>query len=102
VEKPDTRHVFQFFTVVLNGEVAQAREEVIAHLFSRRIEGRPVVYPVHALPPYHDLVRGQSFPVADRIASRGINLPTFASLDRADVDYVCECLSECLTPALSA
>ena len=102
VEKPDTRHVFQFFTVVLKGEVARTREEVIAHLLSRRIEGRPVVYPVHALPPYSDRVRGQSFPVADRIASRGINLPTFASLERADVDYVSECLCECLAPALTA
>jgi perosamine synthetase len=100
-ETPHTRHVFQFVTVVLNGEVAQTREEVIAHLASRQIEGRPVVYPVHALPPYRELARGQSFPVADRISSRGINLPTCASLSRADVDYVSECLSECLTPALS-
>ena len=101
-EKPQMRHVFQFFTVVLNGEIAQTREEVIAHLASRQIEGRPVVYPMHMLPPYRDLVHGQSFPVAERIASRGINLPTFASLTRADVDYVCECLSEYLTPALPA
>jgi perosamine synthetase len=100
-ETPHTRHVFQFVTVVLNREVAQTREEVIAHLASRQIEGRPVVYPVHALPPYRDLARGQSFPVADRISSRGINLPTCASLSRADVDYVSECLTECLATALS-
>jgi perosamine synthetase len=100
-EKPQTRHVFQFVTVVLNGEIPQTREEVIAQLASRQIEGRPVVYPMHTLPPYRDLARGQSFPVSERISSRGINLPTFASLTRADVDYVCECLSECLTPALS-
>jgi perosamine synthetase len=100
-EKAHSRHVFQFVTIVLNGEVAQTREEVISHLASRQIEGRPVVYPVHAMPPYRDFVRGRSFPVADRIASRGINLPTSASLSRADVDYVSECLSECLTPALS-
>jgi perosamine synthetase len=101
VEKPQTRHVFQFFTVVMNSEISQTREEVIAHLASRGIEGRPVVYPMHSLPPYRDSVHGQTFPVAERISSRGINLPTFASLNRTDVDYVCECLSECLTPALS-
>ena len=101
-EKPQTRHVFQFFTIVMNGEVAQAREEVIAHLASRGIEGRPVVYPMHTLPPYRDSVHGQRFPVSERIASRGINLPTFASLGRANVDYVCECLSECLASALPA
>jgi perosamine synthetase len=101
-ETPHTRHVFQFVTVILNGEVAQTREEVIAHLASRQVEGRPVVYPVHALPPYRDLARGQSFPLADRISARGINLPTCASMSRSDVDYVSECLSECLAPALSA
>ena len=102
VEKPQVRHVFQFFTIVLDGEAPMARDEVIAHLSSRGVEGRPVVYPMHTLPPYRDLVHGQSFPVAERIAFQGINLPTFAGLDRGDVDYVCECLSECLTPADSA
>ena len=102
VEKPEVRHVFQFFTVVLKGDVGRTRDEVIEHLASRNIEGRPVVHPMHTLPPYRDLVRGQAFPIAERIASHGINLPTFAALERADVDYVCESLAECLTPALSA
>ena len=48
----------------------------------RGIETRPFVYPVHALPPYREPARGQSFPVAERIARPGINLPTCASLSR--------------------
>lgn len=102
VEKPQVRHVFQFFTIVLNSDFPLGRDGVIAHFASRGIEGRPVVYPMHTLPPYRDLVRGQTFPIAERIACQGINLPTFAGLNRADVDYVCECLSECLTLAHSA
>jgi len=102
VEKPHTRHVFQFFTIVLNSDFPLGRDEVIAHFASRGIEGRPVVYPMHTLPPYRDLVRGQTFPIAERIAYHGINLPTFAGLNRADVDYVCECLAECLTATQAA
>jgi perosamine synthetase len=101
-EKPYARHVFQFFTIVLDGDAPLSRDEVIAHLHPRGIEGRPVVFPIHTLPPYRDQVAGQTFPVAERLASQGINLPTFAGLSRADVDYVCECLSECLTAAHSA
>jgi perosamine synthetase len=102
VEQPHTRHVFQFFTILLDADSPVGRDEVIAHLHSRNIEGRPVVFPIHTLPPYRDQARSQSFPVAERIASHGINLPTFAGLNRADVDYVCECLAECLTATQSA
>ena len=102
VETPHARHVFQFFTILLDGDAPVSRDEAIAHLHSRGIEGRPVVFPIHTLPPYREQVAGQTFPVADRIAGQGINLPTFAGLNRADVNYVSECLSECLTAAHSA
>ena len=101
VEKPQTRHVFQFVTVLVNGEAGKTRDEVIAHLASRQVEGRPVVFPMHTLPPYRDHVRGQKFPVAERISAQGINLPTSAGLTREDVDYVSECLTECLAKVRS-
>ncbi len=101
VEKPHVRHVFQFFTIVLNSDFPLGRDEVISHFAFRGIEGRPVVYPMHTLPPYRDLVRDQNFPIAERIAYQGINLPTFAGLNRVDVDYVCDCLAECLTATQS-
>ena len=40
------------------------------------------------MPPYR-LQHGR-FPVAERISSRGINLPTHGNLSEDDVDYVCE------------
>jgi perosamine synthetase len=94
VVQPWARHVYQFFTVVLDSAMQVDRAEVIAHLASRGVEGRPVVYPSHALPPYAEITRGQSFPVADRISQRGINLPSSASLTEDDVRYVSECLAE--------
>jgi perosamine synthetase len=92
VERPEVRHVFQFFTVVVSADAGKTRDGLIAHLASRQIEGRPVVFPMHLLPPYRDSVPGQSFPVSERIAAQGINLPTSAALTRSDVDRVCESL----------
>lgn len=97
VEEEWARHVYQFVTVVLDNGVPLSREEIIAHLHDRGIEGRPVVYPSHTLPPYRNSCLGESFPVAERIASRGINLPTWAGLTREDVRYVCDTLLECLS-----
>jgi len=34
--------------------------------------------------------------VAERLARRGINLPTWAGLTRDDVRYICDSLRECL------
>jgi perosamine synthetase len=95
-EEKWARHVYQFFTIVLSDRIALSREEVIARLQSRGIEGRPVVHPLHSLPPYFDSSQKDNFPVAERIASRGINLPTSAELTREDVRYVCDSLLECL------
>ncbi len=83
-------HVHQFFTVVLENELDVTREDVIADLARCGIEGRPVVFPTHLLPPYaHQASKGQ-YPVAELIASRGINLPTWAGLSGNDVDYICD------------
>lgn len=95
-EEEWAQHVYQFFTVVLGEEIPLTREEVIANLASRGVEGRPVVHPLHTLPPYRESCRGSRFPVAERIASRGINLPTYTGLTHDDVDYVSDCLLECL------
>jgi len=95
-EKKWARHVYQFFTIVLSDEIALIREQVIAHLQSRGIEGRPVVYPLHTLPPYFDPSQKDDFPVAERIASRGINLPTSTELTREEVRYMCDSLLECV------
>jgi perosamine synthetase len=102
VVQPWARHVYQFFTVVVDPAAGVDRQDIIAHMHSRGVEGRPVVYPMHVLPPYVELARGQSFPCADRVSQHGINLPTSARLTRDDVRRVCESLVERLAAAPSA
>jgi perosamine synthetase len=83
-------------TPLLYGHGPDVRDEVIPSLARRGIDARPVVYPVHQLPPYAPSAAGEEFPVAERVARDGINLPTWAGLTRDDVQYVCEQLRECL------
>jgi perosamine synthetase len=99
VVRPWVRHVYQFFTVVVDPAAGVDRKAIIAHMHSRGVEGRPVVFPMHVLPPFIEVARGQSFPRADRISQHGINLPTSASLTRDDARRVCASLIEGLAVA---
>lgn len=63
------------------------------------IENRLCFYPMHTLPPYRELCQKDHFPIAERIAQRGINLPTWVGLTKEDVLFVYHNLLECLSGA---
>ena len=95
-EKEWATHARWLFTITLGDEEPSSRDAAMSYLGERGIETRPVFYPMHVLPPYRE---DGAYPVADDIARRGLSLPTWAGLERADVDYVCDFLSEFLQGA---
>lgn len=95
------RHVWWMFSVTLDDPSAD-RDRVIDDLRECGIETRPIPYPLHTLPPYRESTIGQQFPVAERIARRGINLPTWSRVTRADVDRVCAALLQAFARAPQA
>jgi perosamine synthetase len=95
-EKEWAKHAYWMFSVVLGDDIALSRDELIVELQTRGVDTRPVVYPLHVLPPYRHLAEHAAYPVAHRIAQRGLSLPTWAGLTRDDVSYVCDCLMDCL------
>ncbi len=90
-------HAYWMFTAMLREGDASRRDEVMARLEGRGVETRPVFHPVHLLPPYREGALGADCPVAERLATRGLSLPTWAGLAGEDVDYVIESLVESLT-----
>jgi perosamine synthetase len=89
------------FSVLVREDVAD-RDGVMEALGRSGIETRPIVHPLHLLPPYVEGARGERFPVAEAIARTGINLPTWAGLTRKQVGFVCDELLECLRVAKTA
>lgn len=88
------------FTITLDESIRVSRDEIMAKLFERGVETRPVFYPMHVLPPYREAAREDGpFPVAEKISQTGLSLPTWAGLKREDVDYVCGALRECIGEA---
>jgi len=93
VEQPWARHAYWMNSVLLSEESPLARDALIAALAERGIETRPFFYPLHTLPTYREVAQGRSFPVAESVAARGINLPSSALLTSEEIAYVAETLA---------
>jgi perosamine synthetase len=86
----NSKPVNWMFTILLNESLQFSRDSLMKYLLNHNIETRPVFYPMHILPPYKSSNNVSKFPIADRIASRGINLPTWGGLTRDDIQYICQ------------
>lgn len=86
-------HVFWMYTIYLKEGDESRRDKVRQHMDDMGIETRPVFYPLHLMPPYAE---NNSYPVADRWAARGINLPTHQDLTPKDVQRIAETLESAL------
>ncbi|HLJ63174.1 MAG TPA: DegT/DnrJ/EryC1/StrS family aminotransferase [Stellaceae bacterium] len=82
------------YSIVLAGGGAPRRARIQEHLAARGIETRPFFVPMHQLPMYRGSER---FPVAERIADHGLNLPTYTGLSDRDIDEICDGLSDAVT-----
>jgi len=84
-EIPGTQHSYWMCSIEV--ESAELRQPLRDHLRAANIETRPVFYPAHTLPPF---ATNASFPAAESISARGINLPSYPALSRDDVNMICE------------
>lgn len=83
-EQPDTRHSFWMCSIAFDD--GEHRQQVRKHLKDVGIETRPVFFPAHTMP---HCATGETFPVAESISARGVNLPSFPDLSRAQVAAIC-------------
>lgn len=63
-----------------------SRDYVRMELNKVGIETRPIFYPVHTMPMYFN--NNGNFPIANDLASRGINLPSYPDLSEKDLSYI--------------
>ncbi len=89
-EDKDVFHIYWMFTILVNKN--EDREPLREHLKLNGIETRPAFYPVHTMPMYAD--RYQKHPVAEDLAWRGINLPSYPDLCEDDIKFICDKIRE--------
>jgi perosamine synthetase len=91
IEEPWAKNVYWMFSVLVDDSFGISRDDLMAHLKTRRIDSRPFFYPIHTMPPY---ATGQSLPVAERLARQGINLPSSTALTDDDIRRVVGAIRE--------
>lgn len=96
LEEPWAHHVYWIYSILLPEWVKPSRDEVMAALDAAGIETRPVFYPMHIMPPYRE--ENGCYPVAERVAERGISLPTHGLLTEEDVAYIAAALRRICLP----
>jgi perosamine synthetase len=72
---------------ILVSDVA-TRDPLREHLAGMGIETRPAFYPVHTFPMYRE--SAQTFPVAEALGARGVNLPSSSRLTQGEVREVAD------------
>ena len=92
-EKPYADHSYWMYSILIEDNFGRSRDGVIAHLAENGIETRPFFYPMHTMPVY-DRFNPQC-PTSERIAARGINLPTYYRLKKKQVEHIADVLMEC-------
>ena len=88
-EKPYARSIHWLSSITISEIIPISRDQIMKELEILGIETRPFFYPLHLLPIYQNQNIGRDFPVAEKIAARGINLPSSANLTSAEIDFVC-------------
>lgn len=87
VERPEVESAWWLFSVRLKCAIGRPnlRDELMSRLGQEGIETRPFFHCMHTLPPH---VRLGHFPVADDVATSGLNLPSAFRLTRDDLRHI--------------
>jgi perosamine synthetase len=67
------------------------RDTIRQHLKLKNVETRPLFYPAHTMPTFRS---HETYPIAESLSGRGLNLPSYPSLTRDQVTYITKKIRE--------
>jgi perosamine synthetase len=81
---------------VLNDDVPYDAVELARRLRAKGVDTRPFFLGMHEQPVFREqgLFEGESYPVAERLAVRGLYLPSGLALNESQLSRVCEAVEE--------
>jgi perosamine synthetase len=99
VERDWARQVYWMYGLVLDDRVPFDAEELASRLADRGVQTRPFFLGMHEQPVLHErgLFRDLRLPVTERLARRGLYLPSGLTLTEAQIDEVSEAVRAVLT-----
>jgi len=97
-ERPGVKNVYWMYGIVLDDAVPFDAAALAARLKENGVDSRPFFLGMHEQPVLRDrgLFAGESYPVTERLARRGLYLPSGLGLGEAEIDQVCAAVQRCL------
>ncbi len=99
-EGPHVKSTFWLVNVLVSPDYGVTKETIVERLAKRRIDSRPLFYPLSSMPTFSRYCAGKVMrrvnPVAYGVSPYGVSLPSAATLTEADVESVCEALVDLL------
>jgi perosamine synthetase len=98
-EEPWARNVYWMYGVVLSEKISMDASQFAQRLQQREIETRPFFLGMHEQPAFHKrgLFVAENYPVAERLARRGLYLPSGLALTEEQLTRICEAVHEVLS-----
>lgn len=92
------RPVYWVNGLVLDDDVSMDAVQLARRLGEKGVQTRPFFWPMHEQPVFHamGLFKDETYPVSERLARRGLYLPSGMALTEEQIDTVCASLAECL------
>lgn len=99
VEEPWARNVYWMYGIVLADDVSYDATELARRLRAEGVDTRPFFLGMHEQPALHKrgLFKGECYPVAERLARRGLYLPSGLALTEAQLVQVCQAVHKVLS-----
>jgi perosamine synthetase len=96
VEEPWATNVYWMYGLVLNDDVNYDAVELARRLRAEGVDTRPFFIGMHEQPVLRQqgLFEGESYPVSERLASRGLYLPSGLALTESQLSRVCDAVKE--------
>jgi perosamine synthetase len=85
-----SKNICWLFTVLIDANKFGDRDSLVKKFLLNGIDTRPVFYPLHQMPVFKKYLRANSFPIADKISSQGISLPSSLNLEIDEIKKICE------------
>jgi perosamine synthetase len=96
VEESWAKNVYWMYGIVLNESTGMGAEEFAKRLREYGVDTRPFFLGMHEQPVFHrmGLFKDEHYPVAERIARRGLYLPSGLTLTEDQIERVCEAIKK--------
>ena len=98
VERPNVTNVYWMYGIVLDDGLPLDAATLGARLKAQGVDSRPFFLGMHEQPVLRELglFAGETYPVTERLARRGLYLPSGLNLSETEIDQVCLAVKRCL------